>query len=119
MKITEIESRSVCPITSTLEIIGDRWTLVIIRDLMAGRSHFKEFEHSPEGISTNILADRLSKLVKWGLVEKFSSSEVMGRQAYRLTSLGKSLEPVVAAIADWGLTHIDGTEKRIVSSHES
>ena len=113
MKITGLKSRSVCPITSTLEIIGDRWTLVIIRDLMAGRSHFKEFSHSPEGISSNILADRLMKLVDRGLVEKFSSSDVMGRQAYRLTALGETLRPVVAAIAKWGLTHIEGTEKRI------
>ncbi len=80
---------------------------------MAGRSHFKEFEHSPEGISTNILANRLSKLVGWGLVEKFSSSDLLGRQAYRLTALGESLRPVLEAISDWGLTYIEGTEKRI------
>ena len=114
MKISELKSRSVCPLASTLEIIGDRWTLLIVRDLMAGRSHFKEFEHSPEGISTNILADRLSKLVSWGLVEKFTSSEIMGRQAYRLTALGETLRPVLESISDWGLTHIEGTEKRIV-----
>ena len=114
MKIKELKSRSVCPVTSTLEIIGDRWTLVIIRDLMAGLTHFKEFGYSPEGISTNILADRLAKLVGWGLVEKYSSSEVMGRQAYRLTELGETLRPVVEVIADWGLTHIEGTAKRIV-----
>ncbi len=113
MKITNLKSRSVCPVTSTLEIIGDRWTLVIIRDLMAGRSHFKEFEHSPEGISSNILADRLSKLIGWGIIEKFSSSEVLGRQAYRLTALGETLRPVVEAISDWGLTYIEGTQKRI------
>ena len=113
MKISGLKSRSVCPITSTLEIIGDRWTLVIVRDLMAGRSHFKEFEHSPERISTNILADRLSKLVRWGLVEKFSSSEVMGRHAYRLTARGETLRPVLDVISNWGLTHIEGTEKRI------
>ena len=82
---------------------------------MAGRSHFKEFEHSPERISTNILADRLSKLVRWGLVEKFTSSEVMGRQAYRLTPLGETLGPVLEVISNWGLTHIEGTEKRIVA----
>ena len=113
MKIRNLNSRSVCPVTSALEIIGDRWTLVIIRDLMAGRSHFKEFEHSPEGISTNILADRLSKLVGWGLIEKFSSSEVMGRKSYRLTALGETLRPVLESISDWGLTHIEGTQKRI------
>ena len=113
MKITGLKSRSLCPVASALEIIGDRWTLVIIRDLMAGRSHFKEFEHSPEGISTNILANRLSKLVGWGLVEKFSSSDLLGRQAYRLTALGESLRPVLEAISEWGMTYIEGTEKRI------
>lgn len=113
MKISDLKSRSVCPVTSALDIIGDRWTLVIIRDLMAGRSHYKEFQHSPEGISSNILADRLSKLVGWGLVERFSPSEVMGRQAYRLTALGETLRPVLVAVSDWGLNHIEGTEKRI------
>jgi DNA-binding HxlR family transcriptional regulator len=116
MKISGLNSRSICPIASTLEIIGDRWTLLIIRDLMAGRSHFKEFECSPEKISTNILADRLSKLVGWGLIEKFSSSEVLGRQAYRLTALGETLRPVLEEISDWGLTYIEGSEKRIVAN---
>ena len=82
---------------------------------MTGRSHFKEFEHSPERISTNILADRLSKLVSWSFVEKFTSSEIMGRQTYRLTALGETLRPMLEVIADWGLTHIEGIEKRIVS----
>ena len=113
MKIKHLKSRSVCPVTSTLEIIGDRWTLVIVRDLMAGRSHFKEFEHSPEGISSNILADRLAKLIDWGLIEKFSSTALLGRKAYRLTALGETLRPVLEAISDWGLAYIEGTQKRI------
>ncbi len=86
-----------------------------IRDLMTGRSHFKDFEHSPEPISTNKLADRLMKLVIWGFVEEFSTSEIMGRQAYRLTALGEALRQRLEEISDWGLTHLERTGKRIVT----
>ncbi len=113
MKLSELNSRSVCPLASTLEIIGDRWTLLVIRDMMAGRQHFKEFEAGPERIATNILSDRLRKLLAWGLIEKFPASPVSKQKAYRLTDLGESLRPVMNAIADWGLAHIEGTEKRI------
>ena len=113
MNLSDINARSVCPLASTLEIIGDRWTLLIVRDMMAGSGHFKEFESSPERISTNILSDRLSKLVAWGIAEKFRTSRISSPKAYRLTELGESLRPVMEAIADWGLEYIEGTEKRI------
>ncbi len=101
--------RSPCPVACTLDIIGDKWTLLVIRDMSFGRSHFKEFSQSPEGIATNILADRLSRLVEWGLAEKFSSPDVPGRDAYRLTGKGESLRPIITAIAKWGLDNIEGT----------
>jgi DNA-binding HxlR family transcriptional regulator len=98
-----------CPLACSLDLIGDKWTLLVVRDLFLGRKHFKDFEASPEGIATNILANRLGRLVDEGLAEKFPSPEQKGRAAYRLTDRGKSLEPVVQAIADWGLAQIAGT----------
>jgi DNA-binding HxlR family transcriptional regulator len=101
--------RSPCPVACSLDLIGDKWTLLVVRDLLLGRSHFKDFEASPEGIATNILANRLARLVASGLAEKYRSPEQKDRAAYRLTEKGKSLEPVVGAIAEWGLAQIDGT----------
>lgn len=101
--------RSCCPVACTLDIVGDKWTLLVIRDLLLGRTHFKEFAAAPEGIATNILTNRLARLLEYGLIEKFPSDEVPGKEAYRLTKKGKSLGPVVRSIANWGLTHLDGT----------
>lgn len=106
--------RSVCPVACALDLFGDRWTLIVIRDLLLGRSHFKDFEASPEGIATNILADRLARLVENGIAEKFPSPEVPGKDAYRLTEKGKTLEPIVRAIAEWGLEHLEGTHAALL-----
>lgn len=105
--------RSVCPVGCTLDVIGDRWTLLVIRDLFCGRTHFKEFLASPEGIATNILTDRLDRLLEHDLVEQVRSEEHPGRYAYRLTDRGRSLGPVLRAVADWGLEHLEGTEARM------
>ncbi|QDT99253.1 winged helix-turn-helix transcriptional regulator [Gimesia aquarii] len=107
------EKRSCCPVACSLDLIGDKWTLLIVRDLLLGRSHFKEFVSSPEKIATNILTDRLTKLVKHGLAEKFPSPSVSGKDAYRLTKKGKTLRPVIEAIANWGLKNLEGTEMRL------
>lgn len=105
--------RSPCPVACTLDIIGDKWTLLVIRDMILGRSHFKEFLESPERIATNILADRLVKLVEWGLVEKYPSTDIPGRDAYRLTAKGQTLKPVIQAITLWGLKEIEGTSVKM------
>jgi DNA-binding HxlR family transcriptional regulator len=88
--------------------------MLVVRDLFAGKSHFKEFSRSPEGIATNILSSRLARLVDAGIAEKFRSEAGSGRDGYRLTEKGRSLEPVLSALADWGLRHIPGTEARIL-----
>ena len=104
--------RSVCPIACTLDVLGDKWTLLVIRDLMRGVSTFKDFAAAPEKIATNILTDRLNKLVDQGLAERIvEHSEA--RPSYALTKKGKALRPVIKAVADWGLKHIDGTEARL------
>lgn len=92
-----------------LDLFGDRWTLLVIRDLMLGRSRFKDFTASPEGIPTNILSERLERLVERGLVERVPASQGGKRMAYALTEKGESLRPVMLAIRDWGLEWEPGT----------
>ncbi len=106
-------TRSCCPVACTLDLLGDKWTLLIVRDLFLGRAQFKDFAASPERIATNILTDRLSRLVDHGLAERFPSPEQSGREAYRLTKKGKSLKPVLTAITKWGLENIEGTETKL------
>lgn len=101
--------RSPCPVSCTLDLIGDRWTLLVIRDLFCGKSQFKEFLASPEKIATNILADRLEALLKQKLIEKFPAPQQPGREAYRLTEKGQSIFPILSAVAEWGLKNIAGT----------
>jgi DNA-binding HxlR family transcriptional regulator len=110
------KKRSVCPLACTLDVIGDKWTLLVIRDLACGKRFFNEFCQSPERIATNILASRLEKLVGSGLVSKRSCPEAPNRDEYNLTAKGKSLGPVLAAVAEWGLAHIPGTKALLVPS---
>ena len=101
--------RSVCPVACALDVIGDKWTLLVVRDMACGKRYFNDFCRSPERIATNILAERLARLVSSGLVEKYTSADEPGRDAYRLTAKGKSLGPVLISIAGWGLANIKGT----------
>jgi DNA-binding HxlR family transcriptional regulator len=105
--------RSPCPVACSLDLFGDKWTLLVVRDLACGKAHFKEFCQSPEGIATNVLADRLARLVAAGLAEKVPSPTQPGRDAYRLTRKGKTLRPVLEALAEWGLRHVEGTSARL------
>ena len=105
--------RSPCPIACTLDLIGDRWTLLLIRDMCLGRQTFKEFSASPEGIATNILSSRLKKLLTHELIEAFEAEDREGRVGYRLTKKGESLRPVVDSILKWGLKHIEGTAAKM------
>jgi DNA-binding HxlR family transcriptional regulator len=103
--------RSPCPIACSLDLIGDRWTLLVIRDMMFfGKQRFEEFLDSPEGISTNILASRLKSLEEMGLVEKQPYGNHPRRMNYQLTERGKSLRPVLRSIVVWGLKHIPETK---------
>ena len=104
------ERRSHCPIACTLDLIGDRWTLLIIRDMLFFRKQrFEEFLESPEGISTNILTSRLKSLEQLGLVEKQPYSNHSRRMNYQLTEQGQSLRPVLKAMIKWGLENIPET----------
>ena len=96
--------RSPCPIACSLDILGDRWTLLIIRDLLLGRTRFRDFSASPEGIPTNILSDRLERLLQHDIVKQTPAEDGTKRFAYLLTEKGKALRPVIVAMRDWGLT---------------
>ena len=107
------ENRSPCPVACSLDIFGDRWTLLVIRDLFAGKTSYKEFLQSPEAISTNILSNRLKILVAHGLVSNDETNPKTGKAIYRMTEKGNSIYPVLDAIADWGLDQLQGTEKLV------
>jgi DNA-binding HxlR family transcriptional regulator len=105
--------RSVCPVSCALDLVGDRWTLLVVRDLLAGKARFGEFRASPERIPTNILAERLKRLERAGLVSRVPYSAHPPRDEYRLTPAGRALRDAIDALATWGLAHVPGTERRI------
>ena len=108
--------RSPCPVACALDILGDRWTLLVVRDLMLGRTRFKDFSASPEGIPTNILTDRLERLVRHGIAERIPAAEGSKRFAYKLTEKGEALRPVLRAMRDWGLVWEEGTRAALSES---
>jgi DNA-binding HxlR family transcriptional regulator len=106
-KATE-KHRSGCPVSVSLEIFGDRWSLLIIRDLMVrGFRTFKEFQASGEGIATNILSDRLRKLEAAGIIVKEPEEADARKVNYRLTGKGIDLAPVLLELLIWGARHED------------
>lgn len=104
------ERRSPCPLACALDILGDRWTLLVVRDMLRGGARFRDFLASPEGIATNILVDRLERLVDYRLAEKTASPDRAGAAEYRLTDAGRALEPAIRALAHWALEHVDGAK---------
>jgi DNA-binding HxlR family transcriptional regulator len=104
--------RSGCPINLTLEVLGDKWSLLILRDMMFGnRRHFRELLRSQEGISTNILADRLKSLLEEGLITKADDPSHKQKSIYSLTEKAIDLLPVFAMIGDWGTRHLPVSEE--------
>ena len=103
--------RSGCPINFGLEIFGDRWSLLILRDmLMQGKRTFKEFQASEEAISSNILADRLARLETSGLISRHRVAADARQLDYLPTEAGKRLLPVLVEMAYWGATHDPATD---------
>ena len=98
--------RSGCPVSISLEVLGDRWSLLVIRDLMVrGLRTFREFQQSGEGIATNILADRLRKLAASGIITAEKEKTDRRRLNYRLTEKGIDLAPVLLELLIWGARH--------------
>ena len=94
---------------STLDLVGDKWSLLVVRDLISGNATYGELQKSPEGIPTNILADRLKRLEEAGLVAKSAYQQHPVRYAYELTEKGKAMGDVLLALVRWGEAHIPGT----------
>lgn len=104
------EHRSPCPVACALDLFGDRWTLLIIRDLALLRTRFRDFASAPEKIPSNILADRLQRLLQQGVIEQSPAEESPGRMAYHLTKKGEALRPILVAMRGWGLKWVKGTK---------
>ena len=101
--------RSPCPTANLLDIIGDKWTLLIVRDIIMGKRHYSEFQASAEKIPTNILADRLKRLISAEIIVKQAYQEKPVRYAYSLTEKGKELQLVMKSMVKWSNKHIPGT----------
>jgi DNA-binding HxlR family transcriptional regulator len=101
--------RSSCPAACALDIAGDRWTLLIVRDLLRGRTTYGALAASDEGIPTNILAERLRRMQKAGLIVAEPYQERPVRYSYALSEKGRGLGEVLAALARWGRKHVPGT----------
>ena len=102
-----------CPIARTLDIVGDRWTLLILRDLFVGRKRFNEFLDSSPGIPPKVLSERLKKLLEHGFIERRVYSEHPLRAEYNLTETGLSFRPVLHAMGEWGFEHLFEGEEQL------
>ncbi len=110
MKKPEGFRRSPCPIASTLDLVGDKWSLLVIRDMLHGKRTYGELLDSPERIPTNILADRLKRLEDAGIIVSSVYQERPVRYAYALSEMGTALGDVLLALVRWGKKHIPGTQ---------
>jgi len=110
-----IDWRSMCPISSALDVLGDKWSLLIIRDLIIyGPRTYSQLLDSPERISTNILASRLDLLACLKLIERMNPDAASRNNAYRLTEGGEALRPVLEALGKWAGTHLSDFHANIV-----
>lgn len=105
----ENKNRSKCSISCTLDLLGDKWTLLIIRDaLFKGYTSFGQFRNSTEKIASNILTARLEKLVSNGILTKTKHPTNQLKFDYKLTDIGQRLKPVLMALGEWGFESIEG-----------
>jgi DNA-binding HxlR family transcriptional regulator len=103
------ERRSDCPVACTLDLVGDKWSLLIIRDMMLlGKRTYNEFLNSGEKIATNILKNRLDMLCEKGMITYTGADK---RKVYTLTPLGNDLKPVIEAISQFGFRHFKGSKE--------
>jgi DNA-binding HxlR family transcriptional regulator len=109
MKTAKPFARSACAIANSLDMVGDKWSLLVVRDLLHGKRTYGELALSPERIPTNILADRLERLVSAGIATRTPYQERPVRYAYTLTPKGNALGEVLLAFVRWGKQHIPGT----------
>ena len=105
--------RSDCSLACALDVIGDKWTLLVVRDLFDGKHRFSEISSSAEGIKSNVLTERLVRLEAAGLVIRTLYTQRPPRYEYHLTDTGKELGPVLKSLALWGRKNIPGTSPPI------
>ncbi len=104
--LSQAKRRSGCPVSVSLDLLGDRWSLLLVRDMMVrGYRTFREFQRAGEGIATNILTDRLQRLEAAGIVLRETTKEDRRSNYYRLTPKGIALAPVLLEILIWGAHH--------------
>ena len=121
MKTTEKNvkfERSPCPVACTLDLIGDKWSLLIIRDLFSGKKRYGQFQSSPENIPTNILANRLNRLLENDIIKKEPYQNNPVRYEYSLTEKGGELMPILGEMVKWGEKYIEGSKAMIVNSSQ-
>ncbi len=104
------DPRSACPISGALDLLGDRWSLLIVRDMFLGATRYGDFAQSYEHIPTNILADRLNRLEGAGIIRSEPYQLHPRRYAYSLTPSGLRLKGVLGQLALWGHQHVAGTQ---------
>jgi DNA-binding HxlR family transcriptional regulator len=109
MKTAKPLARSNCAIANSLDILGDKWSLLVVRDVLHGKRTYGELSRSPERIPTNILADRLRRLERAGILSSTPYQQHPVRYAYTLTPMGRALGDVLLAFVRWGKQHIPGT----------
>jgi len=113
----DFDWRSVCSIASGLDVLGDKWSLLIVRDLIAhGTRTYSEFRESPEHVSTNILAHRLRLLTSLGIIERTDPDRAARNNAYRLTPSGAALRPVLEELGKWSQTYLKPYHSDMVDS---
>ncbi len=105
MPLSHEPARSKCPIATALDVVGDKWSLVILRDMLGGKSRFSDFLDSPEGIRKNILTERLKRMTALGLVCRRKYQERPDRYEYVLTQAGADTLPVLQELAKWSSKH--------------
>lgn len=109
MQVSEEKNmRSDCPVSYALDFWGDKWTFLVIRDLVEGKKFYKDFLNSKEGIATNILSDRLKKLENNEIIESQVYQKLKTKKEYRLTRKGKDLIPVLIEMIVWSAKYHDG-----------
>ena len=102
----ELKQRSTCPISTSLDVLGDKWTLIILRDMVfSGKSTYGQFLQSAEKMATNVLADRLAFLESQGILTKTVAADKKSKFTYRLTEKGIDIVPIIVELVVWGTKH--------------
>ena len=99
--MNKTDFRSPCPLSSSLELIGDKWSLIIVRDLLMGKKTYSDFLSSPENIASNVLITRLKTLKEYGIIDLKKDKDRKNVKYYFLTEMGMGLLPVMAELALW------------------